>query len=335
MLRARHLRLAARVARHAWHELHPFEVQAAVLNNCNLKCVYCRCPEVPVKLLNTAQWTDLIAELGRLGTLRIKFQGGEPTLRPDFRQLCAAARAAGILAAVVTNGQRIAADPTLLDELDEAVFSLDSTRPEVNDRLRGAGVHANTVRAIDLARARGLGTFVNMVVTRDTLPDVEAMLDFCEARGVGLHAQPVVFGREYYDAGARALALSAAEMRTLHAQLAAWARAGRRLMFAADSYAQVIRWPDYDRLTTASDGPSPCMAGKFYVHIEPNGDVHPCAVYQSSTFVPKNAVRDGLAAALRRVRQHDCGDCYAAYLNERKALFGLRPHALWAAARRG
>ncbi|MDX2169296.1 MAG: radical SAM protein [Deltaproteobacteria bacterium] len=335
MLRARHLKLAARVARHAWRELHPFEVQAAVLNNCNLKCAYCRCPESPVALMTTAQWTATIAQLGALGTLRIKFQGGEPTLRPDFRQLCAAARAAGILAAVVTNGQRIAADPTLLDELDEAVFSLDSTRPEANDRLRGAGVHANVVRALDLARARGVRAYVNMVVTRDTLPDVAAMLEFCEARGVGLHVQPVVFGREYYDDTARAHALSHAEMQALHAQLAAWARAGRGLMFSAESYAQVTRWPDYDQLTRASDGPSRCMAGKFYVHIEPNGDVHPCAVYGSATFEAKNLLRDGLLAALRHVRRHDCGDCFAAYLNERKALFGLRPAALLGVARRG
>jgi MoaA/NifB/PqqE/SkfB family radical SAM enzyme len=145
----------------------------------------------------------------------------------------------------------------------------------------------------------------------------------------------VVFGREYYDASARAHGLTRAEMLQMHGQLAAWARAGRGLMFAAHSYAQVTRWPDYDQLTTASDGPSPCMAGKFYVHIEPNGDVHPCAVYESATYQPKNVLRDGVDAALHNAKTHDCGDCFVAYLNERKALFGLRPHALWAAARRG
>jgi MoaA/NifB/PqqE/SkfB family radical SAM enzyme len=46
------------------------------------------------------------AGLGALGTLRIKFQGGEPTLRKDFRQLCATAQQSGIRTAVVTNGLR-------------------------------------------------------------------------------------------------------------------------------------------------------------------------------------------------------------------------------------
>jgi len=335
MLRARHLRLAARVAAHAPRRLHPFEVQAALLNACDLKCVYCRCPEVKTALLTTAQWTAAIAGLGRLGTLRIKFQGGEPTLRGDFRQLCAATRAAGILAAVVSNGQGIADDPTLLEELDEVVLSLDSPRADANDAQRGPGVHANVLRAIEHARARGVRTYINMVVTRATLSDIEAMLAFCEARALGLNIQPVVFGREYYDASARALALDREQMLALHAQLAAWARAGRGLMFAAASYAQFARWPDHTVLTTPSDGPSTCMAGRFYVHIEPNGDVHPCGIHGATRFAAGNLARDGLEAALENARTHDCGDCYAPYLNERKALFGLRPAALLAAVRRG
>lgn len=335
MLRAHHLRMAARFAAHRLRALHPFEVQAAILNACNLRCRYCRCPEVKLQLLTTAEWLDIIAGLGRLGTLRIKFQGGEPTMHRDFRALGAAAQAAGIVTAAVSNGTQIAADPTLLDHLDELVVSLDSTDAARNDAQRGAGVHAAAVRAIDLARGRGRRVFVNMVVTRRTLGDVEAMLAFCEDRGIGLHAQPVVFGREYYDGTARDLALDHGQIVAMHEQLAAWRRAGRPLMFAAATYAGVTRWPDYDVLTTTSDGPSACMAGRFYVHIEPNGDVHPCGFHGATAFVAGNAARDGLAAALAQARIHDCGDCFAAYTNERKALFALRPGALWELARRG
>jgi hypothetical protein len=54
-----------------------------------------------------------------------------------------------------------------------------------------------------------------------------------------------------------------------------------------------------------------------------------------ASFVPKNAVGDGLIAALRHARAHDCHDCRLAYLNERKHLFGLRPSALMALVSRG
>jgi MoaA/NifB/PqqE/SkfB family radical SAM enzyme len=93
-------------------------------------------------------------------------------------------------------------------------------------------------------------------------------------------------------------------------------------------------WVDYDVLATQSEGESRCMAGRYYIHIEANGDVHPC-VQHAASFTPKNIIRDGLETALRHVQHHNCGDCFTAYLNERKALFGLRPAALLELVRRG
>jgi MoaA/NifB/PqqE/SkfB family radical SAM enzyme len=334
VLSTRHLRFAARYAAHRFRALHPFEVQAALLNACNLRCVYCRCPDEKIDLMTTEQWTAAIRGLGALGTMRIKFQGGEPTLRPDFRTLSAQAQAAGIFTAVVTNGLQFAARPDLLDHLDEVVFSLDSATPAHTDRMRGAGVHARAVEGIDIARARGLRLFINMVVTAQTVDEIEPMLDFCEARGIGLNAQPVVFGRKYYDDGARPYALSDEQVRTMHRRLSDWKRQGRALMFAASTYENVLDWTDYGEISRRSPNGSSCMAGEFYVHIEPNGDVHPCAQH-TADFRPKSIARDGLEAALAHVQRHDCRDCFSAYLNERKALFGMRPAALWEMARRG
>lgn len=335
MLNARHLRFAARFAAHRFQALHPFEVQAALLNACNLRCQYCRCPDEKTDLLTTGQWVDAIRGLGALGTMRIKFQGGEPTLRTDFGELCAAAQAAGILTAVVTNGLQFAAKPALFDHLDEVVFSLDSATPAHTDRMRGAGVHAGVLEAIDLARARAIPVFINMVVTCDTVDEIEPMLAFCEARGIGLNAQPVVFGRKYYDDAARPFALSDDQVRAMHRRLAAWKRQGRPLMFAASTYENVLSWADYGDISRRVPEPSSCMAGQFYVHIEPNGDIHPCTQHAAVTFRPKNFAHDGLEAALLHVQHHDCGNCFSAYLNERKALFGLRPGALLEMARRG
>jgi len=86
-------------------------------------------------------------------------------------------------------------------------------------------------------------------------------------------------------------------------------------------------------LATTSDGPSSCMAGRDYIDIEANGDVHPCGLH-TGAFTPKNIVRDGLDAAVANARHHECGDCSLAYLNERKAVFGLRPSALLEVIRR-
>jgi MoaA/NifB/PqqE/SkfB family radical SAM enzyme len=334
MLSERHLRFAVRYAAHRFRKLHPFEVQASLLNACNLRCAYCRCPDVKIELMATEHWVRTLDKLGALGTMRIKYQGGEPTLRQDFRTLCAASQAAGIVTAVVTNGLQFAGKPELFDHLDEVVFSLDSATPEHTDRIRGAGVHARVCEAIEIARSRGINIFVNMVVTRHNIDEIEPMLDFCEARGIGLHSQPAVYGRKYYDDAVKDFALTDEQIRAMHRRLGELKRNGRRLMFSADTYENVLDWNDYTEISRRTEGASTCMAGRFYVHIEPNGDVHPCNQHDAA-FTPRNILRDGLEAALANAQNHDCGDCYCAYLNERKAVFGMRPLALWEMARRG
>jgi MoaA/NifB/PqqE/SkfB family radical SAM enzyme len=128
--------------------------------------------------------------------------------------------------------------------------------------------------------------------------------------------------------------LSDEQIRDMHRRLGDLKRHGRPLMFAAATYENVLNWDDYGQISRRMEGRSPCMAGRFYVHIEPNGDVHPCNQHDAA-FEPNNILREGLDRALAHAQSHDCGDCFGVYLNERKAVFGLRPAALWEMARRG
>ncbi len=334
MIRSRHLRLGAHFLAHRWRELHPFEVQAVLLYACNLKCDYCYCPELSTRLLDTEQWIEALRGLGRFGTSRIKFQGGEPTLRRDFREIASAAKGLGMRTAVVTNGSRIARDPSLLEPLDELVVSVDSLDPEIHDEQRGRGNHAEALAAIDAGLARDLAVFAVAVVTKRNVEDLPRLLEFCESKGVLLNPQPALFGKKVFDERARPIALSGDQVRDLYRRLAAWRREGRGLVFSAASYDHGARWKDYDELTRRGDFPSRCMAGKYYVQIEPNGDVWPCQSC-GADFRARNLVADGLEEALRHATRHDCVDCYGSYLVERRLLFGFRPSALVAELRRG
>lgn len=326
-------RLAFHYLIHRFRAIRPFEVQASLWNACNLRCSYCRCPEMKTETMDTGQWCAIVADLARLGTLRIKYQGGEPTLRRDFKAIASASRRAGIVTAVVTNGIRIAEDPSLLEALDEVVVSFDSLTAAWHDRQRGAGSHAKALAAIRLARGRGLRVVVNMVVHRESLAEVEGMLDLCEREGCWLNAQAVMFGKVYQDAAAKGIGLEPAEERALYRRLAAWKRAGRRLVFSSSSYERTAQWPDFSSLSVRGAFPSSCPMGREYLHVEPDGDVHPCGIH-GARFTPANIVRDGLEAAIRNAARHDCADCALAYLNERKAVFRLRPSALLEVVRR-
>lgn len=339
MIRTRHFKMAARYILYRPRKLHPFEVQANLLNTCNQRCLYCRCPEVKTELMTTDQWLSTIRGLKWWGTLRIKFQGGEPTLRPDFRELCAEARRMGIITAAVSHGRSISDEPDLLDHLDELVVSLDSPHPETNDLLRGKGAHRGAVRAINLALERGIRTYVNMILTRENIEDLEDMLAYCTERDIKMHAQPVMFDQKsvygrYFDNTVQRLALTDEQIRAAHIQMAEWKRQGRKLIFSASAYQKAVDWPDYGQSTVQKPGPSPCMAGKYYIHIEPNGDIHPCGLNESD-FTAKNILSDGLKEAMLHARYHNCRDCWMVYMNERKVVFGLRPEALLEIVRRG
>lgn len=333
MIRLRHLKIGYRYLSHRFNRLHPYEVQAQLLNACDMKCVYCRCPDVKTQLLKTDQWITILHSLGHLGTLRVKFQGGEPTIHPDFRQLCAEAKKAGLLTATVTNGVRIASQPALLDYLDELVVSLDSLKPEVNDYLRGEGAYHYAVKAIDIAQERGVHTYISMAVCQTNISDIEAMLDFCEKQGLMMNAQPVIFGRAYYDDQAKNIRLFPDQIRQIHRKQTEWKQQGRNILFSHQAYLKALTWPDLNNLTRKSEGESLCRAGKDFLHIQPDGDVWPC-IQHGADFKPKNIIRDGLTEALYHVQHHNCGDCWSVYLNERKLLFGLKPAALRAMMRR-
>jgi len=336
MIAARQLRQACRHLAHRLRPLHPLEAEVCLLNTCNLKCIYCRCPAVELPQLSTSEWRAVIRRLASLGTLRLKFHGGEPTLRDDFVDLCAESRACGLITAAVTNGSLIPRRPALLQELDELVLSLDSPQQQSNDRLRGAGSHRLALQTLDIALGRsGLRVYINMVLTRHNLADLEEMLLFCEGRGIGFNAQPVVFGRgPYQELAPNGIALTGEEIREVHRRLASWKRQGRGLLFSVAAYEKAIAWPDLDQLTLPCEGISPCPAGRYYLRIEANGDVVPCCQYEAS-FKPMNIRRDGLDQALLHVRTHHCGDCWLAYYTERMEVFALKPAALWNTVRRG
>ena len=334
MINTRQLKIGLRYLRHYPQKVRPYEVAAQLWNECDQRCIYCRCPEVTTDLMTTEQWISILRDLRRLGTLRIKFQGGEPTIKPDFLEICGEARSLGIITSVVTNGRQTAQQPELLDPIMEVVVSLDSLRRDVNDFMRGEGAYENARRTLDLSLEKGKKTYVNMALCRKNLEDLEAMLNFCEEKDVRMNAQPIKFGVEYYDEGAREMALTPDEIREFHRRMIAWKKQGRSIMFSVPSFEKAMEWPDLTRNASKSEGRSGCMAGKFYFHIDPDGDVIPCIPHVAD-FTPKNILRDGLVEALENARFHNCGDCWSPYLNERKDLFKLKPSALAEFFRRG
>lgn len=150
-------------------------LRISLTDRCNLRCIYC----MPLSEVPYAAREDLLSaqEIGRVidaaasvGFRRIRFTGGEPTLRPDLIEIIEqTARVEGIRdIALTTNGMRL---PELaaplraagLNRVNVHIDSLSATRlPQI---MRWGD--ARLVRAgIDAALAAGLAPMkLNCVVT--------------------------------------------------------------------------------------------------------------------------------------------------------------------------
>ncbi len=80
---------------------------------CNNACLHC-CINLPAgdaqaqaRELGTPEWQEILREAAELGTLAVRFTGGEPLLRDDFVELYLFARKLGMKVLLFTNARRI------------------------------------------------------------------------------------------------------------------------------------------------------------------------------------------------------------------------------------
>jgi MoaA/NifB/PqqE/SkfB family radical SAM enzyme len=302
----------------------PFFVQYSLLNACNARCAYCNSPARDATQLTTGDHRRVLGELARLGSVRIKFLGGEPLLRPDIGELVAETRRLHMRAAMVTNGFLVIDKFDVVRQLDELIISIDG-REAPHDRQRGRGTWSRVMAAIEACADAKLDFFLSAVVTRNSMGEVDWLIDTARRLGVMVNFQIPQFNPEVYGAQASALMPGADDIRAILRKVIAEKERGAPVLFTTRSYRRTLAWEDYgvERVDRPGE-PSPCTAGKYFLQIEPNGDVYPCVLHIGS-FRPKNVLADGVEAAWRHAMSHSCGGCYNTWLNENRGVFDLHP----------
>ena len=149
-------------------------LRISLTDACNLRCVYCMPEQMTFRprheLLSDDELRRLISLFGRLGFRKIRFTGGEPTLRPGLVDLVRHAVATPGITAVglTTNG-------VLLDQLARPLrdaglqtvnISLDSLNEEKFRRLTRWGNLRDVQAGLAAALAAGFHVKLNAVVCR-------------------------------------------------------------------------------------------------------------------------------------------------------------------------
>lgn len=157
---------------------------------CNMNCKMCYIRMSPEEMrtrgreLSAARWVQLGRECRDQGMLFLLLTGGEPFLRPDFREIYTELQKMGMLISINTNG-------TLLDE--ETVRWLAQMPPmRVNVTLYGGSNETyerlcgnprgydQATRGIRLLKEAGIVVVLNASFTRINAEDLDAIYDFAQ-----------------------------------------------------------------------------------------------------------------------------------------------------------
>jgi radical SAM protein with 4Fe4S-binding SPASM domain len=241
----------------------PLRAMIEVSDRCNEVCVHCYQEQGRKGELGTDELCAVIDELAERGVLFLTISGGEATLRKDFLEIVAHARARGFAIRLYTNG--LTMTDALAQRLHELAVhvvevSLYSHRAEVHDFVTGVpGSFDKTVAGIRALRARGVDTHVKTPIMTVNEHELEQYMAFAGELGV-------TYG---FDPG---------ELMPREAE----SRAPDALSRSLETYKRVKSDPRLDPLVPGmrkarSPESQLCGAGEYLV-VEPNGVLRPCTM---------------------------------------------------------
>jgi radical SAM protein with 4Fe4S-binding SPASM domain len=138
-----------------------FQLDIELTERCDNDCIHC-CINLPEndakagkKELGTEQWKKILDQAAELGALAVRFTGGEPLLRKDFKELYLHARRRGLKVLLFTNARNIT--PALaalfvkippLEKIEVTVYGMRRGSYEAVSRKPGS--YADFRRGVDL-----------------------------------------------------------------------------------------------------------------------------------------------------------------------------------------
>lgn len=170
---------------------------------CNLDCKMCYIHKkendvlVKSKELTTEQWISLAEKAQQKGMLLVLLTGGEPFIRPDFKEIYTACRELGLLISINTNG-------TLITK--EMVEFLKKNPPRrINITLYGASretyaelcgdgnAYDRVCWAIRALKDAGINVKLNYSVTPQNIHDAIAIYDFAKENDLFIQTATYMF----------------------------------------------------------------------------------------------------------------------------------------------
>ena len=280
----------------------PFQIVWNITKACNFKCIHCY--ENAGKKADDELTTDEIIEgidkLSRLGVASIAFSGGEPTVHPGIIDLIKHASEDGMYVSMATNGFKTAKIERAKEFADAGLLfvqiSLDGLNPETHDNFRGVPNSWNrAVQSIKNFLELGVFVEVSTTVTQENYDEIPGMIDFMRELGVEwfmlYNFIPTGSGSEVRDLDLtpkqrnELLKLIYEENGKGNMQILSTAPQFADVAVSMESDSNLVPThffnPEYTNpaMKELADFVGGCGAGRFYMSVEPNGDMFPCVFF--------------------------------------------------------
>jgi PqqA peptide cyclase len=166
---------------------NPLALIAEITHRCPLHCVYCSNPlELTSRSeeLATADWLRVFSEAAALGVLHLHLTGGEPLARADLADLIAGARGLRLYTNLITSGIGLSRErlAQLVEAgLDHIQLSFQDSSEGQANWIAGTRAHAHKLELAAWIREQQIAFTVNLVVHRQNIDHLEAMISGLEA----------------------------------------------------------------------------------------------------------------------------------------------------------
>lgn len=327
----------------------PFQIVWNITKACNFKCIHCY--ENAGKKADDELTTDEIIEgidkLSRLGVASIAFSGGEPTVHPGIIDLIKHASEDGMYVSMATNGFKTAKIERAKEFADAGLefvqISLDGLNPETHDNFRGVPNSWNrAVQSIKNFLELGVFVEVSTTVTQENYEEIHGMIDFMRELGVEwfmlYNFIPTGSGSEVRDLDLtpkqrnELLKLIYEENGKGDMQILSTAPQFADVAVSMENDSNLVPThffnPEYTNpaMKELADFVGGCGAGRFYMSVEPNGDMFPCVFFPHDDILKLGNIKDDdlediwvNSELLLQLRDKDllashCGVCESRYI---------------------
>ncbi len=175
-----------------YHQIQPYVYENQLLKAdieinaaCNLRCVHCYISDYKDRdLMSFQEICGLLDELAEIGVMFLNLTGGEMTLRRDFLDIIAAARARHFVVSILSNATRLG-DATLAElgrvppgNVYVSLYGVSAaTHEHITDR---PGTFDATLRNVRRLRALGIPVVLRYLIMRHNVADLALLPDFAD-----------------------------------------------------------------------------------------------------------------------------------------------------------